>query len=140
MPRTEEEKLTQSPLKATFGATEYNIKLLPVLKSRDWRAKVEQELGPMVANIHPMQIAGRFVIAGLSTAIATFPEKICELLFAYAPDLDKEKILNEATEEQIDVAFSRLWEIAFANFLPQLSMAKEMLNPPAPSLSANSSN
>jgi hypothetical protein len=140
MPRTEEEKLTQSPLKVTFGNTEYAIKLLPVLKARDWRAKVEQELGPMVANIQPMTVAGRFVIAGLSTAIASFPEKVCDLLFAYAPDLDKQKILNEATEEQIDLAFSRLWEIAFANFLPQISMAKEMLNPPATSPSASSSN
>ena len=140
MPRTEEEKLTQSPLKVKFGETEYTIKLLPVLKSRDWRAKVEQELGPMVANIQPMTVAGRFVIAGLSTAIATFPEKMCDLLFAYATELDKDKILAEATEEQIDLAFSHLWEIAFANFLPQLSMAKEMLNPPAPSPSANSLN
>lgn len=139
MPRTEEDKLTQSPLKAKFGKTEYIIKLLPVLKSRDWRAKVEQQLGPMVANIQPMTVAGRFVIGGLSTAIATFPEKMCDLLFAYAPDLPKE-ILEVATEEQITLAFSQLWEIAFANFLPQLSMAKEMLNPPATSPSANSSN
>lgn len=140
MPRTEEEKLTQSPLRVTFGEIEYTIKLLPVLKSRDWRAKVEQELGPMVANIQPMAVGNRLVIAGLSAAISLFPEKMCDLLFAYAIDLPKDKILNEATEEQIDVAFSRLWEIAFANFLPQLSMAKEMLNPRATSASANSSN
>jgi hypothetical protein len=140
MPRTEEEKLTQSPLKVKFGEIQYTIKLLPVLKSRDWRAKVEQELGPMVAGIQPMAVAGRFVIAGLSTAIARFPEKMCDLLFAYAEDLPKDKILAEATEEQIDLAFSQLWEIAFANFLPQLSIAKEMLNPRAPSPSANSLN
>jgi hypothetical protein len=140
MPRTEEEKVTQAPLKVTFGETEYAIKLLPVLKSRDWRAKVEQELGPMVANLKPMTVAGRFAIAGLSTAISTFPEKMCDLLFAYAVDLPKDKILDVATEEQIDLAFSRIWEIAFANFLPQISMAKEMLNPAVPSPSANSLN
>ena len=140
MPRTEEEKVAESPFKVRLGETEYSIKLLPMRKSLAWRVKVEQELGPIVANIKPMTVAGRFAIAGLSAAIATFPEKMCDLLFAYAPDLPKEKILDEATEEQIDVAFSRLWEIAFANFLPQISMAKEMLNPPAPSPSANSSN
>jgi hypothetical protein len=140
MPRTEEEKLTQSPLKVKFGEIEYTIKLLPVLKSREWRAQVEQQLGPMVASIQPMTIAGRFVIAGLSTAISTFPEKMCDLLFAYSTELPKGKILEEATDEQIGVAFSMIWEIAFANFLPQISMAKEMLNPPATSPSASSSN
>ena len=133
MARTEEEKSIMAPLKLQFGATEYSIKPLPVLKSREWRSKVDKDLGPMVAKIQPVEIGGRFVIAGLSTAIATFPEKVCDLVFAYAPDLDKEKILNEATEEQIAIAFAQLWEIAFANFLPQLSMAKEMLGPPAPS-------
>ena len=52
----------------------------------------------MVAQIQPMTVAGRFAIAGLSRAIASFPEKMCDLVFAYAPDLPKEKILVEADD------------------------------------------
>lgn len=139
MPRSEEEKAIQAPIKVKFGEQDYAIKPLPCLKSREWRQKVEETLGPMIGKIQPVKIAERYVIAGLPAAIAAFPEKICDLLFAYAPDLDKEKILNEATEEQVTIAFSQIWEIAFANFLPQMVLAKEMLNP-VPQPSENSSN
>lgn len=140
MPRTEEEKTIQAPLKVKFGAKDYDIKPLSCMKSREWRQQVEEQLGPMAAKIQPLKIQERYVIAGLPAAIAMFPEKMCDLVFAYAPDLPKDTILEEATEEQLSLAFSQLWEIAFANFLPQMVLAKEMLNPPASQASENSLN
>lgn len=140
MPRTEEEKTTQAPLRFQLGETEYAVKPLPVLKSREWRRQVEQILGPMAAQVQPVEIGGRFTLAGLPGVIALFPEKVCDLVFCYAPDLPKETILNEATEEQISLAFAQLWEIAFANFLPQMATAKLMLNSPVAPPSANSLN
>lgn len=140
MPRTEEEKTIQAPIKITLGETEYSVKPLRVLKAREWRSLVEKELGPMVAKIQLVKIGERVVVAGLPTAVTMFPEKICDLVFAYASDLSRDRILAEATEEQIVIAFSRFWEVAFANFLPQMALAKEMLNPPSPSASVNSSN
>jgi hypothetical protein len=143
MPRTEEEKTIQAPIVVTLGSEEHKIKPLPILKSREWREQVAKRLGPSAGSLRPVDVHGRMFIAGLPSALAAFPETICDLLFAYAPDLEKEKdkILETATEEQITAAFSRIWEVAFANFLPLLMMTREMLTeaptPPASPKSLN---
>lgn len=140
MPRTEEEKSIMSPLKVKLGEKDYKIKPLGILKAREWRQKAAEELGPITANLQPTSYQGRMLIAGLPAALAAFPEKMCDLLFAYAPDLPKDTILEEATEEQITVVFEQIWEIAFANFLPQMGAASELLRPAISPASANSSN
>jgi hypothetical protein len=140
MARTEEEKTIQAPIVVTLGSEEHKIKLLPILKSREWREQVAKRLGPSAESIRPVDFQGRKFLAGLPSALAAFPETICDLLFAYAPDLPKDKILETATEEQITAAFSRIWEVAFANFLPLLLTTREMLteHPTPPALPKSS--
>lgn len=137
MARTEEEKTIQAPIVVTLGSEEHKIKPLPILKSREWRQQVAERLGPATGGIRPLDVQGRMFLSGLPRALATFPETICDLLFAYAPDLPKEKILETATEEQITAAFSRIWEVAFANFLPLMLMTREMLMTETPTSPAS---
>jgi hypothetical protein len=101
---------------------------------------VQKELGPLVDGLQVATFSSRTVLAGLPAALAQFPEKLCDLVFAYAPNLPKEQILEEASEEQMRAAFDRIWEISFQDFLVQLGAARELLKPvPAPA-SATASN
>ena len=140
MARTEEDKVTHAPLNVKFGDTDYEIKPLGILQQRKWRKKTQEELGPLVNGLQVSTVNNRTVVAGLPAALAEFPEKMCDLVFSYAPNLPKEKILEEATEEQMTVAFGCIWELVFQAFLVQLGSATELLKPsPAPAL-ANSLN
>jgi hypothetical protein len=65
---------------------------------------------------------------GLGEAFLCFPEKIAELVFAYAPNLPKEKILDPetgATEEQFALAFSQIESVAFP-YLRQVLLMKSL--------------
>lgn len=138
MPRTEEDKITQAPLKLQLGDVEYQVKPLRILKQREWRQKLQKELGPVVQSMQISKIGGRTFVAGLSTALENFPEKVCDLVFAYAPNLEEKKdtIMNEATEEQMAAAFSKIWDLVFQDFLAQLGLASELLKQtPPPSAS-----
>ena len=116
--RTEEQILAKEPLKAKLGDKEYDLPILPVLKMAAWRKKLI-----IVAN----EIGGLGVsLAALGTAYIAFPEKVVDLVFAYAPELPKKEILKSATEEQFAEVFSSIIPVAFP-FLRQLSLMKSVM-------------
>jgi hypothetical protein len=129
--RNEKDKITMAPIKVTFGDKEYDIKPLRVLKQQEWRVKAKDLLGPVVDKMTVVRLANNTLVTGLPTAIAPFPDAVIELLFLYATNLEKEKILEEATEEQIAVAFSQIWDLVFADFLSLLAKATEILKTPS---------
>ena len=96
MPRTEEEKVTQAPLKVKFGGSRLRDQAASHPQAASVAAKLQEELGPLVSGVQVANIGNRTVLAGLPAAMAQFPEKICDLIFAYAPELPKDKILEEA--------------------------------------------
>lgn len=110
--RTEDEILSMAPITAKFGAREYSIKPLTILKQREWRKQLSAELGVIVSNFS-MDADKRTVVRGLTESLTDFPEKVAELIFSYAPDLPKEEILATATEEQLNTAFSAIMQVAF---------------------------
>jgi hypothetical protein len=124
-PRTEDEILSRTPLKIKLGATDYDIPLLAVKAQREWRKKLLAALEPVLASFN-FQADGKNMATGLGATLLNFPETLCDLVFAYAPDLDKEKVLAEATEEQIGCAFSAILAVAFP-YLPQLSMVTQLM-------------
>jgi hypothetical protein len=130
-PRTEDEILARTPLSAKLGDQEYAIPLLAVMAQREWRKKLFAELVPIIESF-TLKNEGKTFVAGLTASLLTFPEKLCELVFAYAPNLDKEKILTEATEEQMATVFSAIMAVAFP-FIPQLGMVTNLLRATAPS-------
>jgi hypothetical protein len=104
MPRTESEMIAKLPVKVTLGATEYTIKPLTILKAREWRIKLNEVVGQLVIG-DPQQ--------DLTATLIAFPEKVAELVFAYAPELPKETIFEEATEEQLNLAFGKLMVVSY---------------------------
>lgn len=127
--RSETQKLSMEPISVTFGTEKYELKLLRTLKQREWRKKLVAQLGAILGNFSLDANSANVNVfqGGLVSALVSSPEKIADLLFDYAPDLPKEKILDESTEEQIVAAFSEVMEVAFP-FLAVLKMTTEILN------------
>lgn len=124
-PRTEDEILARSPLSVKLGDKDYSIPLLAVMAQREWRKNLFAELAPILESFN-FKVDGKSMAAGLTASLLTFPEKLCDLVRAYAPDLPWEEILAEATEEQIGSAFSAIMVVAFP-FVPQLGMVTNLL-------------
>lgn len=109
--RTEEDKVLQTPIKATFGATEYELPILPIKKSRVWRAEFFDAVGKIPdfnidGNVQSFKdIAGAVFVA--------IPDTVIDLVFAYAPDLPREEIEDVATDQQMADAFKAITEVAF---------------------------
>lgn len=115
-PRTEDEVLTKAPIAATFGSEKHEIPLLAVFAQRKWRLQLETELKEVVQAFNPTADNAHAMKAGLTAALLQMPEKIVDLVFAYAPSLDREKILADsygATEEQFATAFSAIMQVAY---------------------------
>lgn len=131
MPRTESDVLAKAPLSVTLGEKKYAIKILTILPARAWRLKLDESVRSIVENFQPRPTAdAKEMATGLTGALIQFPEKICDLLFAYAPNLPKEEILGtedkpgSATEEQIAAAFAQVMGVAYP-FLAPLALVTQ---------------
>jgi hypothetical protein len=129
-PRTEDEIIARTPLSATLGDEKYAIQLLAITPQREWRKKLFAELVPILASFN-LGADGNMA-TGLTAALLNFPDKLCDLVFAYAPELPREKILVDASEEQIASAFSKIMAVAFP-FMPQLATVTNLLRATASS-------
>ena len=122
--RTEEQIFSRMPIQVTLGDAKYDLKPLPIIKAREWRTKLTETMqgivGTMSADQSPMTMG-----PALTAALVGFPDKVCELVFAWATELPTEKILAEATEEQLAVAFSGVMKMAYP-FLAQLAMTMQV--------------
>src|ERR1700739_4148794 len=126
-PRSEDDVLARAPITVKLGERDYAIPLLTVLAQREWRRTLYAELLPILESFN-FQVDGKSMATGLTAALLQFPEKLTDLVFAYAPDLlpAKDEILQHSTEEQIAAAFSAIMAVAFP-FLPQLGMVTQMV-------------
>lgn len=149
MARTEDDILSKAPIKVKLGDSEYEIKILTINAQRAWRTQLSEELAEIIANFNP-EVSKNTMALGLTGALIDFPEKLAELVFTYATKyevsdvvcvdghfsfieqpvgetyLPKEKILTEATEEQIAKAFSEVMTVAFP-FLSQLQLVTQLV-------------
>ena len=137
-PRTEDEILSRAPITTKFGDKEYSIPLLAVMAQREWRNKLFAELAPILAAFD-FKTDGASVANGLTAALLEFPEKLVELVFLYAPDLPRDEILTDATEEQIILAFDQIKALAFP-FSPPLMEMRQIFKAVGSQPSANSTN
>jgi|SRR5579862_1576781 len=124
-PRSEEDVVSRAPLSVRLGDKDYSIALLAVVPQRAWRKNLFAELVPILEPFN-FQVDGKSMAAGLTAALLHFPEKLADLVFAYSPDLPKDEILENATEEQIAAAFSAIMAVAFP-FIPQLTTVQMLM-------------
>ncbi len=123
--RSEEDVVSRSPIVARLGDKDYSIPLLAVVPQREWRKNLFAVLVPILASFN-FQVDGKSMTAGLTAALLQFPEALADLVFAYSPELPKNEILSNATEEQIAAAFSAIMAVAFP-FIPQLTTISHLM-------------
>jgi hypothetical protein len=114
--RSQDQILAQAPIEVTLGEVVYKIKPLRILKSRDWRQSMMTKMGEVTNTMRGDMGSDAAFLSGLGYVLLQFPEILADLVFEYAPDLPKDKIMDSetgATEEQIAVAFSKILAVAF---------------------------
>lgn len=127
MSRTESQKLTKAPIKVTLGDKEYEIPILRVRKQWEWRDKLVQDTVGMFGGVGAMvDIEGKGFNNALVTALTKFPRKLAEMLFEYAPDLPKDQILDDASEEQVLLAFTEVMKVAADPMLGPLKLVMDL--------------
>jgi hypothetical protein len=124
MKRTEEQVLSKAPITVRLGDEDYKIQILTIRPSQLWRQKLIEVMTAVTNNFSGPSM-GEAMSSGLVAALRQFPEKLLDLVLEYGPDLPKEKIFQEATEEQVARSFSAIMEVAFP-FLPQLGMVLQL--------------
>lgn len=123
MERTEEQILSKAPIKVRLGDEEYDIKPLPIMKAREWRSTLVETMRGIVGDMAAEQCREN-VGPALTAALCGFPDKVAELVFAWAPQINKEKIMEEATEEQMARAFSAVMVMAYPFLAPLVLVTK----------------
>lgn len=132
MPRTEADMVSKAPIKIKLGEKEYKIPVLTILPSREWRIKLNDEMAGVVEAFKPDSVDANVFGRGLASALIGFPEKMADLVFAYAGAvLPKDEVLAAATEEQIGTAFSAIMEVAYPLVPLAQAMKAARANPPA---------
>lgn len=111
--RTEEEILAQAPIKMRFGAADYDVNILRFTKAREWRENAIKAVQEIVA-AHTAECATNDAFThGLAFFFLEFPDKMVDLILAYAVDVPRAVIENDATDEQVAFAFGQVVSIAF---------------------------
>lgn len=133
MGRTEEQKLFHDPIKVMFGGKEYEVKPLPIGKSRIWRHKVWDILVelPKVSRVQSNE-GDKFENA-LNRMLVSMPDEMIDLIFEYAEDLPREEIEAIATDAEMVVAWGQISELGFP-LLGGLVKTMGRLIPPAPAV------
>ena len=111
--RTEEQKVTQEPIKVVLGGVVHEVKPLPIKLSRVWRAEVVNALAtlPQYAKV-TTDDADLFKV-GLEAMLVNMPDLVVDLFFLYAKDLNKEEIEEVATDMELAKAFEAVIAIGF---------------------------
>jgi hypothetical protein len=124
MQRTDEDVIARTPFEVALGATKYKIKLLPIAPAREWRKKLVTTLGEVNRSLG-VSASPDSLGAGLTAAMIQFPDKLLDLVVAYAPELPRATIEAEATDEQLAAAYGRIVGIAFP-FLGSLAVSRKV--------------
>lgn len=126
--RTEDQILSREPFDAKLGSETYKIKPLGILKQRQWREKLAEEVNAITEGFSQPTTNKNALTSGLASALLRFPEKIVDMVFLYAPDLDQQKIMEdeETTEEQFAKVFGDIMSVAFP-FLASLQLMTTLM-------------
>lgn len=105
-----------------FGGTSYSVAPLPVLKARAWREQLIRSAHELSESLFRQSNGhDEHFFSGLGTAYLEFPDKLREMIFAYAEQLPTEEITAAATDDELIVAFATIMRVAFP-YLHNLSL------------------
>jgi len=111
--RTEEQKIFQDSIILVLGGKKYEVKPLVIKKSRKWRASFTKTLGSLpkymgITSNEPDKFAD-----AVNAMLVAAPDKVIDLIFEYAPQLNREAIENNATDAEMARAFEQIVEVTF---------------------------
>ena len=111
--RTEEQILASEPLTVILGGREREVKLLTIKASRAWR-KTVVDLLISLPQFSQIDSKDSMDSDRLANAINTLMgEQVADLFFAYAIELPRPDIEEEATDQELAIAFEQVTDIAF---------------------------
>jgi len=110
--RSEEQVVTQAPIMVSFGGKQYELKPLVIKESRAWRQEFAEVLKTLPLFVNAIDTTKHFeqVINGMFLDV---PDKVIDLIFAYAKDLPRNEIEAVATDAEMSKAFESILEVAF---------------------------
>jgi len=111
--QTEDEVIVEAPSKVTLGKKEYEIKQLKIGKAMEWRTKY----GPQLSKVMAAYGAEANSPEVFMEAFVNCPQLMLDAVFDYAPNFPREKVMEEATEQQMMTAFVAVMGFAFGPFL-----------------------
>lgn len=116
--RNEGQMVTQAPIKAILGGKEYEIKLLAIKESREWREKVANLLGTLPTNTKKAEFR-----ESTNIMLRAMPNQVIDLVFDYAKNLPREEIELVATDAEALKAFGDIFEVAYLPFVQGITGA-----------------
>lgn len=109
--RTEEEKIACAPVKVLLGGEEYEIRPLTLAESRVWKKEAQLILSKGYEQINTKD-TDKFGEAFFSFMFDS-SDRLLDLFFSYAKELNRESIEKIATEKEVAVAWEKVREVAF---------------------------
>ena len=113
MERTEEDKLTQSPIMVILGGKEFPIRPLVIKESREWRKKLIKAFGMLPKYLNMTADNPEGFTEALDAMLNEMPDVVTDLFFSYARDLDRDEIESTATDTELAEAFQEVMKFAF---------------------------
>jgi len=111
--RLEEQVICQAPITVVLGGDKYDIKPLVIRDSREWKPKVVALMRELPKQLGVTSDDPDAFGSALDSILITSPNKVIDLFFEYAKDLNPEEIEGKATDDELAVAFSAIIAVAF---------------------------
>jgi uroporphyrinogen-III decarboxylase len=111
--RSEEQIVSQAPILVSFGGKEYQIRLLVIKESREWRQKLAKMMGELSPVINTTTDTPEKFQEAMNSLLVTMPDTVVDLVFAYGKDLPRDEIEAVATDAEMAKAFESILEVAF---------------------------
>ena len=113
MGRTEEDKVVQAGIEVILGDEKYTIRPLVIRDSREWRKGVVELLSSLPEYVNVTTDTPDEFRSALNAIMVALPDKVVDLFFQYAKELDWQKIEAIATDAELAKALEQVVEIAF---------------------------
>ncbi|MDD5081781.1 MAG: hypothetical protein PHU08_00265 [Dehalococcoidales bacterium] len=113
MERTEEDKLTQSPITVSLGGRDYQVRPLVIRESREWRKQLIKAFAQLPQYINATTDEPEGFTKALNAMLVEMPDMVTDLFFSYAKELIREEIEGVATDAELSKAFEEVMAFAF---------------------------
>ena len=110
--RTEEDKVLQNPVKVTLGGKGYEIRPLPIKYALPWcKSVIQITISGIMSRASITTDTPEEFDNAMNDVLIERPEKLIDLFFDYAKDLDKEEIMETASLNEVIDAFEAVKEL-----------------------------